>query len=179
MNERSIALFIHLLGVVTLFIAIGLLQRVGAALRAASSVEELRVLLSLARTTRSMFPAALLFIFASGLFMAARSFSFETPWIVVGIASVVVMPILGGAVAGRRLAAVGKGAASASSITPELARAIRNPAIWVALGLNSGLAIGVLWLMVAKPGWAQSIGVVIVLALVGAAAGYAATKSKA
>jgi hypothetical protein len=178
MNERSVALFIHLLGVVTLFIGIGLLQRAGAAIRAASSVEELRVLLGLARTTRSMFPAALLFIIASGLFMAARSFSFETPWVVVGIASVIVMGILGGAVAGRRLAAVGKGAASASSITPELALAIRDPAIWVALGLNSGLAVGVLWLMVSKPGWAQSIGVAVVLALVGAAAGYSATKSK-
>lgn len=178
MNERSIALFLHLLGVVTLFIAIGLVQRVGAKVRASTSVEELRLWLSLAQTTRSMFPASFLFIVATGLFMTARSFSFETPWIAVGIASVVVALILGGAVVGRGMAAIGKSAASASSITPELARAIRNPAVWVALGVNNGVAIGLLWIMVDKPGWAQSIGVVIVLALVGAAAGYAATKSK-
>lgn len=178
MNERSVALFIHLLGVVTLFIAVGMVQRLGAKIRSASSVEELRLWFSLVRTTGPMFPAAALVILASGLFMAARSFSFETPWIAVAIGAVVVMMILGGGVLGRAMAAMGKEAASAGSVTPELARAIANPTPWVVLGLNSGMAIGVLWLMVNRPGWAQSIGVVVVLGVIGAIAGFASTKSK-
>jgi hypothetical protein len=178
MNERSVSLFIHLLGVVTLFIAIGINQRVGAKIRAATSVEELRLWLGLVRSTSPMFPVAFLLILATGLFMAARSFSFDTPWIAVAIVSVVVALAIGGGVVGRALGGVGKSAASASSITPELARAIANPVPWVGLGINNGIAVGLLWIMVAKPGWGQSIGVVVVLALAGAAAGFAARKSK-
>lgn len=176
--ERSVALFIHLLGVVSLFIAIGMVQRLGTKIRSTSSVEELRLWLGLVRTTAPMFPAAGLVILASGLYMAARSFSFETPWIAVAIGAVVVMMILGGTLLRRGMAAMGKEAASAGSFTPELARAIANPAPWVVLPLNSGMSLGLLWIMVDKPGWTQSIGVVVVLGVIGAAAGFAATRSK-
>ena len=178
MNERSVALFIHLLGVVSLFIAIGMVQRLGTKIRSTSSVEELRLWLGLVRTTAPMFPVAALVILASGLYMAARSFSFETPWIVVAIGAVVVMMILGGTLLRRGMAAMGKEAGSAGSFTPELARAVANPTPWGVLGLNSGMSMGLLWIMVNKPGWAQSIGVVVVLGVIGAVAAVAATKSK-
>ncbi|MGH2708669.1 MAG: hypothetical protein ACRDJK_10290, partial [Actinomycetota bacterium] len=88
---RSVALFIHLLGVVALFIAMGIVQRGGSGVRVSSTVEELRLWLGLVQTTRAMFPAALLFILGSGLYMADRSWSFDTPWIVVAIVSIVVI----------------------------------------------------------------------------------------
>jgi hypothetical protein len=96
----------------------------------------------------------------------------------MGIVSLVLMVALGGGVMGRGMAAIGKQAASASSITPELAYAIARPATWAAGGAASGLAIAALWIMVAKPGWGQSIGVPLLLAAVGWVAGSAAARKR-
>lgn len=175
----TVALFIHLLGVITLFIAIGILQRGGERVRAASTVEELRLWLDLLKSTGGMFPASFAFILLSGLYMTNESWSFDTPWIVVAIVSVVVMGIIGGAVIGRKLSSIGRAAASAQQISPELALQVARPALWVAATALNGMALGVLWLMSIKPGWTQSIVVVTALAIVGGVIGYALTRRTA
>jgi hypothetical protein len=128
-TAQGVALFIHLLGVITLFIAIGLLQRGGARLRASSTVEEMRLWLGLVQTTRRMFPAALLLILLSGLYMTDQSWTFDTPWIIVAIVSVVIMGALGGAVVGRGFAAIGRATSGTGSASPDGARAYEPGAV--------------------------------------------------
>jgi hypothetical protein len=173
---RSIALFVHLLGVVMLFVAMGIVQRAGLRVRGSSTVEELRLWLSLAQTTRGMFPAALLFILASGLYVTGTLWSFDRPWIVVAMVTIVVIGIFGGAVVGRGFAAIGGAATSTGPVAPELARIVARPAPWVAATALNGMAIGLLWLMVNKPGWTQSISIVIALGLLGAIVGSVAMR---
>lgn len=172
-TAQGVALFIHLLGVITLFIAIGLLQRGGARLRASSTVEEMRMWLGLVQTTRRMFPAALLFILLSGLYMTDRSWTFDTPWIVVAIVSVVIMGALGGGVVGRGFAAMGRAITGTGSASPDVARSVTNPALWIAATSLNAIALGVLWLMAIKPGWTHSIVVVVVLGVMGGVVGSA------
>jgi hypothetical protein len=175
-SGRSIALFIHLLGMITLFIAMGMTQRVGARMRAAATLEELRLWLSLMKTTGTMWPSAFAFILLSGLYMTATNWSFETPWIVMGIGSIIAMGAVGGGFVGRSFASIGRKAASADRLTPELQREVGRPALWIASTALNGVALGVLWLMVNKPGWGQSLGVVLALGLVGAVAGALVTR---
>jgi hypothetical protein len=170
---RSVALFIHLLGVVTLFIAMGILQRGGAGVRSSSTVQEMRLWLGLVQMTRQMFPTAFVIILGSGLYMANEYWSFDTPWIVVAIISIVVMAVVGGTVVGRGLAEIGRALTSEGPVSPELAHLAGRPAPWVAASALNGIAIGVIWLMVNKPGWIQSTGVVIILAVVAAIIGAA------
>lgn len=177
MTVRTIPLFIHLLGVVTLFLAIGIVQRVGARVRASSTVEEMRLWLGLGQSTRAMFPAALLLILASGLYMTHRTWTFGTPWVFVAMVSIVVMGILGGAVVGRGLAAIGRAATGTGPVPPELAHIVARPAPWVAAAAFNCIAFGILWLMVAKPGWAQSIAVVMTLGVLGSLVGSITARS--
>ena len=176
MTGRSVALFIHLLGVVTLFIAMGILQRGGAGVRSSSTVQEMRLWLGLVQMTRQMFPTAFVIILGSGLYMANEYWSFDTPWIVVAIVSIVVMAVVGGTVVGRGLAEIGRALTSEGPVSPELAHLAGRPAPWVAASALNGIAIGVIWLMVNKPGWIQSTGVVIILAVVAAIIGAAVTR---
>lgn len=142
-------------------------------------VDEMRLWLGLAQTTRSMFLSALLFILGSGLFMADRSWTFDTPWIVVAIVATVVIGILGVAVVGRGFGAMGRAASSsAGSVSAELGRIVRRPTLWVTAAALNGMALGVLWLMVNKPGWTQSIAVVAALGLVGGIARFAALRPR-
>jgi hypothetical protein len=174
--DRSIALFIHLLGMLTLFTAMAIVQRTGARMRTASTVEELRLWLSLARTTGPMWPSSLVFILGSGLYLAGTGFSFETPFVVTAIVTILVIGVVGGAFVGRGMAAMGQAAGSAGGLTPQLREQVTSPPLWIAATTLNGLALGVLWIMVDKPGWAQSIGVVVALGVVGAVAGVVMTR---
>lgn len=174
--DRSIALFIHLLGMLTLFTAMAIVQRTGDRMRTASTVEELRLWLSLARTTGPMWPSSLVFILGSGLYLAGTCFSFETPFVVTAIVTILVIGAVGGAFVGRGMAAMGQAAGTAGGLTPQLREQVTSPPLWIAATTLNGLALGVLWIMVDKPGWAQSIGVVVALGVVGAVAGVVMTR---
>jgi len=164
----NIALFVHLMGVVTLFIALGILQRSGARARGASTVEEAHTWLAFAGTTRTMFPSAMLMILLTGLYMSHKLYTFRTPWIVVAITVVVLLPLIGGLAVGRALGGVERALASGSGpLTPEQARLVRQPGPWITAGALNGMAIGLLWIMASKPGWMHSIVAVAVTGVLG------------
>jgi hypothetical protein len=178
MNAYNIALFIHLLGVITLFIAFGLLQRVGAKVRTAESVSELRLLMSFIEPTARMFPAAFILLLAGGLYMTDRLWSFTTSWVVVALVSLALLTAAGSGFVGVRLARLGRSVAEIPDgpLSASVRDAARDPALWAVLSGQNGAAMGLLWLMVAKPGWTASIVVVVALALIGAIIGTAAAR---
>lgn len=169
MRAYDVALFVHLLGAITLFVAFGIMQRGGVRVRRAETLDHVRLWLGLLKTTPAMFPAAFVMILVAGLYMTAEAWTFTTPWVVVALVVVAVMIVVGIGVIGRGLnrmeaaaAAVGEG-----SLPPELRKLIWNPVTWLSVFALNGMAIGTLWLMAAKPGWVASVAVVLGLAMVG------------
>jgi hypothetical protein len=173
MDLYGVALFIHILGVISLFGAFVLLQRVGAQVRAAESSEQLKLLMGILRALGNMFTTATVFLLASGLYMTARVWTFTTSWVVVGIATILMIMVLGSAIPGKRLAAIGAAAGSAppGPLSDDLRQATRDPQLWMVASMNSTAAMGVIWLMTNKPGWLWSIVIVVVLAAAGAFGG--------
>lgn len=171
MSERGIALFLHLLGVVLLFLAMGVVQLGGARIRGASRVEDIRLWLGLVRTTSRLYPISTLLLIVSGLYLTARFWSFALPWVVVPILSVVVMGVLGGRVVGGGLEAIGRAATGVGPVSDELARLTREPRLWMSATAVNGAGLGVLWVMVNKPGWFESLAVLGALLALGAILG--------
>jgi hypothetical protein len=174
----NVVLFVHVVGVVTLFAAFSATQLGGAGLRRSESTEQARLWLSLLAVTGPMFGVAFLLILAAGLYMAADVWNFSTSWIVVALITVGVMLALGGGVVGRGLSKMGRmaGEAPDGPLSPELRAAIHDRAVWMSSFILTGCGVGVLWLMTNKPGWLASILVVVALGLIGAAVGSAATR---
>jgi hypothetical protein len=48
---------------------------------------------------------------------------------------------------------------------------VRRPTLWAAVFALNGISIGILWVMVSKPGWTGSIATVAGLGLIGAILG--------
>jgi hypothetical protein len=178
MTAYEVALFIHILGAITLFGALTILQRGGGQLRQAATVDHLRLWLSLLRATRQMFPVAAVFLFASGLFMTNEVWSFTTPWVLVAIVALSAMVVLGATVVGRGLARIGTAAMGAEEgpVPHDLKRMVRAPATWMVSSANNGAGIGVVWLMTTKPDWAGSISIVVGLSILGAIIGNLVTR---
>jgi len=176
--ERGIALFIHLLGVIALFVAMAVVQLSGARIRSSSTVEEVRLWLKLLQATNRMFPIGSLLILLSGLYMTARMWSFRMPWVVVAMASIVVMGVVGGRVVGQGIGRLFGAASGMGPVSSELVRVARAPGLWVAATAVNGMALGLIWIMVRKSGWVESIVAVGALAALGAALGARMSRSR-
>jgi hypothetical protein len=174
MTAYELALFTHMLGVVTLFAAIALVETAGARLRRAGNVQHVRLWIDRTRGAAPLFPVALLTVLGSGLFMAADSWTFTTPWVVVAIAGVIVMGGIGGSVQGRYFAAIGRTSRATEDgpVPQRLSELIAAPAVWMSVAAPDVGALGILWTMAIKPGWTGSIVAVAGMAMLGAIAGY-------
>ena len=180
MSDYSVALFVHILGVITLFGVIAF-QQVGAMrLRAATTAQEVRLWSGVLRPTGRMLPASGALLLASGLYMG-RSWPRGTPLVVVGFVTLLAMAVVGGAVIGRWLAAIGRASvvAAGDPIGPDLSRLIRDPAGSIALSAVSGAALGVVWLMTNKPGWVASVWIVTGATALGGVIGGLTSRARA
>ena len=173
MSAYGVALFIHVLSAISFFTALALLQRGGVLLRRAETVEQVRSWLGVVESTKRMFPMAALFLFATGLFMTAQVWTFTTPWVLVGIVTLVALMGLGSGIVGRGVGRIGAAAAASEEgpVPDQLKRLVAEPNQWMVLSANSAAAVGLVWLMTNKPGWVASIAIVVGLWVIGAVGG--------
>lgn len=178
MNSYGIALFVHIVGLIALFSAFVLLQRGVVRLRTASTWEEARVWLGLMRPVGSMFLFGTLDLLATGLYMAHLQWTSDAPWVVVGEIVVVACAVVGAVVwaAVARMSRIAR--RHAGEVANEDQEILRAPAIWAPVFAMNGAAMGVVWLMTTKPGWAISIALPLLLTLVGAVAGMNVSKPR-
>jgi len=155
MTFYSLALFAHIVGVLGLFIAIGLTWISMLWLQRAQTMEQVRERISLATLQERLLPAASVLILLAGIYMTVNTWGWKTPWIDVSLAALVVIGTLGGAVINRRLKAIriasSTAEAPAGSIPAELKRQITDAVLWTAVQTNGFTGLGAVLLMTTKP----------------------------
>lgn len=97
-----------------------------------------------------LMPLFTLVLLATGGWMTHARWTWSTPWVDTGIAGLLVMTIFGGAVLGS-----GK---------------LAGRSLIAGQGLNVGLALGIMFLMITKPPLAGSIAAAVLGGAIGAAA---------
>src|SRR5438034_4340367 len=105
MTDYTIALFLHIVGALGMFVALAFEWVAWAGLRRSATVQEARGWLGLLGLVRRVGPASLGLILVAGLYMTATVVGW-TAWILVGLASFVVIAALGGISNGRSLPAI-------------------------------------------------------------------------
>ncbi len=163
MTLYSIALFLHVVGALLLFVT---LTVEGIALRQlyrAATTEYAQAAATLLRVNRIVGPLSALGVLVPGLYMTATTWGWVA-WIVVALVSYVAIAVLG-AVNGIRIQALERSHA--------LLTGIRNPIFLISWLTRVGIALGVVFLMTVKPGAAMAVLAVVVTAAAGAALGVA------
>jgi uncharacterized membrane protein SirB2 len=172
MNLYTVSLFVHMIGLISMFGALVMLQHGGRRLRASTTWQEAGTWSALLSPVPSMFLAGGVFLLASGLYMTHEQWTYSTPWVVVAMVSVVLFLILGAVLMAPRFARIRKTASELRGAMSEDGRAqVTAPALWSTIFAMNGGALGIVWLMSTKPGWAGSIGIPIALMVVGALMG--------
>jgi hypothetical protein len=182
LNTYHYVLYIHLL---SLFIGIGAAAVLLACLlqlRAARTVEQAAPWGIMAGKMGKFFPIAIIGLFASGAYMTSTSvspWSWNTRWIDVGIAALVVLLAQGAGIAertGHKLGAALQ-ANGPGPLGPEARRMTLHPGLWVVEFTNIGIVFGVVWNMTVKPGLGECLAAVLIGYAVGAVLALLITRS--
>ena len=170
MTGYTIALFLHVLGALGMFVALAFEWVAWAGLRRSGTVQEARGWLGLLGLVRRVGPASLGLILVAGLYMTATVVGW-TAWILVGLASFVVIAALGGISNGRSLPAIERALQTDTGpISDALRQSMSAPILAASVRVRTALALGIVFLMTTKPDVVGALVVIAVAAAVGAVA---------
>lgn len=165
----SLALFVHIVGALGLFVALGLEWASLSYLRRATTVEQAREGLSMFGAQRRLNPISWLAILIPGFYMAATTWR-GVAWTTTALGAVILIAVLGVALTGRRMAPIGQSISSESGpISSTLRQPLDDPLLWVSLRIRTAIALGIVFLMSVKPdllGSLLTVGVAGVLGLI-------------
>ncbi len=169
MDGAAIGLFIHVVGGLGLFSALGLEWTALGQIRNTILPDQVRVWMGIIKNVRRLLFVSMLLVVLTGLYPMVTEFGPEA-WIVVSLASFALMIILAMALTGPRLAAIGQAmTAERRPQSQTFHQLASHPALWISIQTRIAIALGVVFLMLTKLEWVGSllvIGVAILLGLV-------------
>ena len=159
---RSLVLFTHVVGVLALFVGLGL-ERIGldGIQRSTTRAEALPWLQLIAIVPR-LFGTALAAIVVSGFYLGARVGVLGNDWMRASYGALLLMAIVGGPVSRSPLRALTRVADVAVDGTQALRAAAANPILRLSLRIRVAFGLAIVFLMIAKPAAGESL---LVLAL--------------
>ena len=173
MDTYHVVLYLHLL---SLFIGLGaasILLVCIFQLRNAQTLADAIPWGRVAGKTGRAFPIAVLGLFATGAYMTSDVWSWDTGWIYVSIAGLVIVAIQGPLIAERtaqKLAAALQ-ANGPGPLGEHARRMTRHPGLWLVEFTNVALVLGIVWNMTQKPGTPSAVATLVIAYVIGLAAG--------
>lgn len=174
MSLYSLALFVHVIGALLLFVTLTVEGVALRLVRRAVTAAEARGAAAMLRVNRVVGPLSALGVLGPGLYMTATSWG-AVAWIVVALVSWAVIAVLG-AFNGIRIVALDRSLAKDGA--PSAMAQLRNPMFLVSWLTRVGIALGVIFLMTVKPGALVSVLAVVVAAAAGGALGIGLTSGR-
>jgi hypothetical protein len=163
LDKYHVALYIHFLSLLIGIGAASVLTVCAFQLRAARTLDDAGPWGRVAAKVGRVFPIAILGLFGSGAYMTSDLWTWDTGWIEVGIAALVVLAIQGPVVAERS----GKKVAQAlmangpGELRGDALRKTRYLPLWWAEMSAIGLVLGIIWNMTTKAGLGSSIAAAV------------------
>lgn len=161
-------LFLHLVAVVAGFSGGALIHFGLGRMRAAPTADRALDGARIVGRIGPLMPLASLALFLTGACLTMARWSWQTPWIDVSIAGLVAMLVISAALLKPRMAALAPGLARAGGapLEGDLAAGAQDPVLWLASLLQPFLALGIMFVMVTKPGLAGGAAALAVAAAV-------------
>jgi len=163
LDKYHVALYIHFLSLLIGIGAASVLTVCAFQLRAARTLADAGPWGRVAAKVGRVFPIAILGLFGSGAYMTSDLWTWDTGWIEVGIAALVVLAIQGPVVAERS----GKKVAQAlmangpGELRGDALRKTKYLPLWWAEMSAIGLVLAIIWNMTTKAGLGSSIAAAV------------------
>ena len=170
MDGYRLVLFLHLCALLGAIGTAALLHFAEARLRAAGTVAAVRMWARLIQRGAKVFPLALLVLLATGAYLVDQRWTWGSGWVDASLVGVGVLFVVGAAVIGGRSRALRRELADApdGAVPARLAQIAREHVGGIASWTNTGLALGIVFVMTTKPALAGSLAALVIAAVLGA-----------
>src|SRR6266487_3569251 len=150
MSLYAIAVFLHIVGALGLFAALGLEWASVLNLRRASAVGQAREWARMLASLRAVGAPAALTLLVTGIYLTATRWGGQG-WIGAGLGGLVLIAVLGATLTGRRAGAIVRAVAAeagaVSAVSAALGERLRDPVLLVSAWLRTALALGTVFTM--------------------------------
>jgi hypothetical protein len=178
MTRFTIAVFVHLVGMVGLFIGYGLEWVASSLLRRSTNAEQVRAWLRIYRLSLPISGPGLLLLILSGVYFASITESMKQGWLIASVLAIVFAVGIGFVFILPRVRMLRAVLPEGNTPLSEAGRAsVQDPVILTLIRVRFLLALGILYLMIAKPDLATSFFILlgaIVVGLISAATAWTA-----
>jgi protein-S-isoprenylcysteine O-methyltransferase Ste14 len=165
MNTYSIALFLHIVGVLGFFVALALEWTGLSQIRSAVTLEQVRAWMGILKNVRKVGFVSMLTTVITGVYMIVTWGA--QAWIIVTVGSLVLVIALAQVVTAPRMAAVGPALASGKgALSKTFYSLVNHPLLSISIQTRAAIALGIVFLKIAKPdlvGSLLTIGAAIIL----------------
>jgi hypothetical protein len=151
MSWYSLALFLHVVGALAVFAALGLEWAGIRGMGIASTPSQATSWTALVGTARRIGLPAMPVILATGIYLAVTRWGHQA-WIMAGFAGLVVIAVLNVVLTGRRMKRLRRelAAAYAPTSTPAAMR-LQDAPLRLAVHIKTGIGLGIIYVMSVKP----------------------------
>jgi len=171
MNGFSIALFLHIVGALGVFVALGLEWTALRHIRSARLPEQVLPWMGMLKNTNKLGFPSMLTTIITGIYMVMNGVGW-VPWILVVLGALVLMIVLSVVLTKPRMVAIGQAlAVEKGPLSQTFHNLVNHPILWISIQTRVAIALGIVFLKVAEPtlgGSLLTIGVAIVLGVVSA-----------
>lgn len=168
MNYYSITLFLHIVGALGFFVALGLEWTSLRYLRNAKTANEVSLWMGIYNGTFRLGIASMLTILASGIYMMATGWG-GVAWIIVALVAFVLVIVLSMILTRPRMAQMRRAmAVEKGLISPTLQTLAKHRLLQISIQTRMAIALGIVYLMTLKPdleGSMLTMAIAIVLGL--------------
>ncbi len=180
MSINDIALFLHVVGALGLFIALGIEWLALSKLRQGRTIEEARLWSGVSESLPPLFGMSTLLILVPGIYLVLTAGRFGTGWVDISLVLTVVLAILGPALNGRRAKVIAQSIPAGSGPLPlDVQAKALDPVLWTSVQTMSIIALGIVFLMTVKPGFPGSLLTFVVTVVIGLAVSAGAWRNRA
>jgi uncharacterized membrane protein len=178
MTVYTIVKFLHVVGAIGYFVAMGTLLFGLVALQRARRVEQVRVLAEFVGRLAPFFNLSILLLLLAGLYMTVTVWGFETGWIDVALVSLLVIVPIAALTVQSRLRVIARLAHEEADgpLSADLVARTHDPTILTTPRIVVALLLGIVFLMTTKPALPVSLLVMAIALVLGLAWGMLAAR---
>jgi len=151
MNAYSIFLFFHIVGTLGVFVVLGLEWTGLRQLRSSTVPEQVRAWMGILKNSRKVGFISMLATVITGVYMMLKAWG-GAPWIIVTVGALVLIIVLSLVLTGPAMVAVGRAFATGKGlVSPDFHRQVNTPSLWISIHTRVAIAMGIVFLKIARP----------------------------
>jgi hypothetical protein len=168
MNTYSVVLFLHIVGALGFFVALGLEWTGLRQIRSAMTLEQVRAWMGILKNVRKVGFVSMLTTVITGIYWMLTVWG-GVAWITVTVGSLVLVIALAQLATAPRMAAIGQALVTEKGPLSKTFHSLTNhPLLWISIQTRVAIALGIVLLKTVKPdlgGSLLTIGAAVILGL--------------